>query len=126
MTTKLVDSQFDSNFKLQLPGKVVVLFYRPGCPHCDVYHPEYVKAAQKGYPGVTFSEINTSEHPNVLSRLANMSNPPFSVRGVPTVVCFNNGKYYSTYGANNEKFRTVEDTLEYASGIGSAPIVYKK
>jgi undecaprenyl diphosphate synthase len=27
-------------------GKLVILVYRPGCPHCDIYHPTFVQAAQ--------------------------------------------------------------------------------
>ena len=129
MALSLTSANFDSSFRLTVPNEnVVVLFYRPGCPHCDVYHPEYTKAAQQGVSGVLFAEVNTGDHPEVLQQLGQMNNPPFKIRGVPTVVSFHKGQYFSTYGANNDQFRTVQDTLEYASGVGKSdtPIVYKK
>ena len=40
MIVPLTSQHFDSNFNLQIPGNVIVLLHRPGCPHCTDYHPK--------------------------------------------------------------------------------------
>ena len=47
----------------------------------------------------------------------------YSVRGVPMVVGYAGGKFFSEYADDDRaKFRTAESLLQYASGIGSAQV----
>lgn len=119
---------FDENFNLINPkfkGKVVVLFHRPTCPHCVHFKPEYEKAARSS-GDVKFTEFNTDNNPNFLQKLYGSQTARFKIDGVPTVVSFFDGQYFSTYGPTNKNFRTKEDVLEYASGIGEAEIYYNE
>ena len=112
-------------------GKLVILVYRPGCPHCDIYHPTFVQAAQSNTdPNLRFAELNTSDNPDFLGKVnAAQGTIEFKIQGVPTVLGYQAGRFYSVYGASDassgKKFRSLQDTLEYGQGIGSAPIIYE-
>ena len=48
----------------------------------------------------------------------------YPVQGFPNIVSYNNGKYFSSYCPSNDeegrkRFRTLEDLMEYADGIGT-------
>jgi thiol-disulfide isomerase/thioredoxin len=123
----LNDADFDKNFRLKrkdLQGAVVVLFYRPSCPHCVTFKPNYWQAANKAPGGVKFAALNTEDNPATLQRL-NASDAPFEVQGVPTVVSYDHGEYYSTYGPSNAEFRTPKDVLKFAGSIGHGDITYE-
>ena len=123
----LTENDFDGNFNLKNPdlkGKVVVLVHRPTCPHCVHFKPNYIAAAKAAPSSIKFAQLNTDNSPNFLQNLMQSNTAKFMIRGVPTVVSFIDGQYYSTYGPNNSKYRTMEDVLEYADGIGSAEIYY--
>jgi hypothetical protein len=107
--------------------KLVILFYRPGCGHCESYHPSYKEAAKRGSKGVLFTECDTSNEEKYGGLLEVIRGPlsPFSFQGVPTVVCYYGQSYYSTYGpSDNTSYRTPEDTINYANGIGTSDITY--
>ena len=132
----LTGQSFDDRLNLTDPdlttGKIVILFYRPKCPHCDIYHPKYVQAAHhpKKDPYVRFAEVNTGtpEGQQLMARVRQAKGQiGYEIEGVPTVVGYHNGRFYSMYEPSDDgaQFRSVEDTLEYGAGIGSAPITYK-
>lgn len=124
---ELKDSEFDHAFKLipkDLQGHVVVLFYRPTCPHCVMFKPNFYEAAKKGSKGVVFGALNTDAYPGTLDRLSK-SGAPYDVEGVPTVVSYSKGKYFSTYGPTDENFRTTPDVLKFAETIDHADVTYK-
>jgi thiol-disulfide isomerase/thioredoxin len=123
----LNDADFDKDFHLKrkdLQGAVVILFYRPSCPHCVIFKPNYFQAASTGMPGVKFAALNTEDNPGTLDRL-DKSDVGFEVEGVPTVVSYDKGEYYSTYGPTNDEFRTPKDVLKFAGSIGHGDITYK-
>jgi thiol-disulfide isomerase/thioredoxin len=141
---KLSSNSFDEQLNLVDPpsckkdpstclryGKVVILVYRPGCPHCDIYHPTFVQAAKTNTdPNLRFAELNTTDNPDFLGKVNSVKGTiEFEIQGVPTVLGYQAGSFYSVYGASEpstgKKFRSVEDTLEYGNGIGSAPIIYE-
>lgn len=120
---QLVDSKnyFNPDMTLRAPldkMNVVALFYRDGCPHCDHYKPTFAKAAAQE-PNTLFLLVNTAEEPYVME-LLNKRNAPFSIRGVPTIVSFNKGKFFSKFGGD----RTVENTVQYARTIGAVKPEY--
>jgi hypothetical protein len=49
--------------------------------------------------------------------------------GVPTIVSYYKGQYYSTYSADTDEekkknFRKLPDLIEYLNGVGNAPVTY--
>jgi len=134
--TDISFADFDSSdFSLKrsdLQGPVVILINRPTCPHCVHFKPAYLEAAAvANQAGIKFLLIDTDANPEFLQALSkNAKAAGYNVRGVPTVVSYLNGKYWSTYGAGPDeagarRFRTKEDVLEFANGIGSADITYE-
>ncbi len=131
---RLSSNSFNDQLHLVDPrvncGKVVILVYRPGCPHCDIYHPTFVQAAQSNPdPNLRFAELNTTDNPDFLNRVKSAQGTiEFKIEGVPTVLGYEAGTFYSVYESSGPqykfKFRSVEDTLEYGSGIGTAEIHY--
>ncbi len=127
----IVDPTCQTNPNCLKNGKMVILVYRPGCPHCDIYHPTFVQAAQSNTdPNLRFAEVNTSDNPDFLQKVnAAKGTIEFNIQGVPTVLGYQSGQFYSVYGASDpssgKKFRSLQDTLEYGQGIGIAPIVYE-
>ncbi len=112
-------------------GNLIILVYRPGCPHCDIYHPTFVQASNSHQiPNLRFAEINTTDEPDFLNKVrAAQGTIEFKIDGVPTVLGYSSGRFYSVYGPSapgqsQHSFRSLGDTIEYASGIGTAPIVY--
>ena len=102
----------------------VVWFFSPGCGHCHSMKPEYEKFAQllANSPSIRALAVDTSKHRDLMNRIQ----PQiwgFSVRGVPLVVGYAHGKLFSEYADDDRaKFRTAESLLQYATGLGSAPV----
>ena len=115
---QLNDAQYITpSFNLKEPfshGNAVMLFYRDGCPHCDHFKPDFMRAALQDDQNL-YIMVNTAQSPDIM-RLLDRQNAPFRVRGVPTMVSFNRGKYFSKFGGD----RTAQNTLLYAQGIGKA------
>lgn len=130
---KLSDSDFDQQGKLTnyKNKKVIVLFYRDGCPACERFKPTYTKVAN-GFVkdnNTLFGMVNTGYNRPLMSRID--GNFPFDVNYVPTIVSYSNGKYYSTYDYDPEDpedaktYRTEPDVIDYVKGIGKAKINFK-
>jgi len=127
----LTAQNFDNKFNLVgQDGKVVIMFYRDSCPHCVHFKPNFAEAASKD-KNTSYRRLDTADAANeqFMSQLYDEhSKAPFALQGVPTVVAYNNGKFYSMYGRgdNEPEYRSVEGVLHYANGIGAAPITFKK
>jgi thiol-disulfide isomerase/thioredoxin len=122
----LKKSDFDDKLNLKKNGKVVVLYFANWCGHCNRLKPAYQQLADNA-SGFTVAAVDADDNDGLTEMILSMGekNVPYLVQGYPTIVSYEDGKYYSTYGANNDKFRTFEDLMEYAKGIGSAPVTIK-
>lgn len=102
----------------------VVWFFSHGCGHCQHMKSEYEKFAMllAGSPSIRALAVDTAKHRDLMMRIK----PEvfgFAIMGVPMVVGYNKGKFYSEYADDDRaKFRSAESLLQYAAGIGSAPI----
>ena len=139
-TVKLQDKDFDEVMNLTSPNakeKTIVLFYSPMCGHCVRMKPAYFDLAEAALSGklgdnVTVASVNTMDNQDLMQRIHSpdmINEREFTVQGVPTIVSYYKGQYYSSYapGESEEekkKFRTLEDLMEYVQGIGVAPITY--
>ena len=126
---------FDRKYRLIAPelaqGKVVIMLYRDTCPHCVHFKPNYASAAAN--PGdVKYVRMDTSAGENQALLNAfydDKSDAPFVLQGVPTVVGYFNGAYYSMYGPGDRsepEYRSVEGVQHYGAGLGSAPVSVKQ
>jgi protein-tyrosine phosphatase len=102
----------------------VVWFFSHGCGHCQHMKSEYEKFAMllANSPAIRALAVDTAKHRDLMARIK----PEvfgFSVMGVPMVVSYNKGKFYSEYADDDRtKFRTADSLLQYAAGIGNAPV----
>jgi thioredoxin-like negative regulator of GroEL len=123
----LNSSHFDKNFQLKTPldkYNIVILFYRDGCPHCVHLKPVYKQAADEQNQNVIYAAIDTAseDSKDLMNHLSYQNNAPFEITGVPTIVAYHKGKFYSKFGGN----RTKSNIQQYAATIGKAPISYVK
>jgi dual specificity protein phosphatase 1B len=103
----------------------VVLFFSHGCGHCRKMMPEYEKLASAltQNPTTRALAVDTGKHRDLMTRL-NPAAFGYAIRGVPAVVGYNKGKFYSEYADDDPSaFRTAQSLLQYAMGIGTSPIV---
>jgi thiol-disulfide isomerase/thioredoxin len=124
----LKKGDFDSDAKLKKGGKVVVLYFAKWCGHCKSLKPAYQEFANNA-KGFTVAAVDGDDNDG-LTDLIN-SKDEYTVHGFPTIVSYNDGIYFSTYGPSDgeegrRKFRTVEDLMEYAKGIGKADVTMTK
>jgi thioredoxin-like negative regulator of GroEL len=123
------DFSKDGNLDLinpKLQGKAVILFWHPGCGHCVNFKPNFEDFAGR-CTSAKVGMINTAENQDI-GPLVNKSNK-FRLNGVPMVVSYNKGKFFSEYGQGSmgtHPYRSSEDLLEYADEIGNAEITYSK
>jgi len=135
---ELKKADFDNSMNLtngDCKARTIILFYSPMCGHCMKMKDDYkqlAKMAQAGQLGndVTVASVNTASERDIMDFIHNGEEREFTVDGVPTIVSYQNGKYFSTYDAGDSQeeqmnFRKVGDLAEFVKGIGSAPIVYK-
>jgi thiol-disulfide isomerase/thioredoxin len=118
---------FDDNLNLKKGGKVVILYFADWCGHCKHLKPDYQKLADNK-DGFTVAAVDADNNEGLIEMIQSKGdNAEYQVQGFPTVVSYYDGKYFSTYGPSddNKKFRSFEDLMEYANGIGSAQISYK-
>ena len=126
---KLSNKDFDQNMNLTSHPrkKAVILFYSPFCGHCKVMHPEYIKAAKQNIDGNTiYAVVDSSKNPELMKKVEKNSRRLFNVQGVPTMVSYDRGQYFSTYGMcdeNKRTFRTAGDINLYSRGIGDRRII---
>jgi thiol-disulfide isomerase/thioredoxin len=124
----LCDENFDNQMRIVHPelssGKVVVMFQRPGCPHCDIMKPHFVDAEKMSVGGAKFAIVDISQCRGAFDK-ANAPSSPFAVKGVPKVVSYLDGQYFSTYVHNADSsasanYRKAADIAIYADTIGIA------
>lgn len=125
----LKKSDFDDNLNLKKDGKVVVLYFANWCGHCNHLKPDYQNLADNAR-GFTITAVDADDNDGLIEMIQSKGDKgEYNVQGFPTIVSYNNGKYFSTYGPstgeNAKKFRTFEDLMEYSNGIGSAEITYR-
>ena len=124
----LKKGDFDNELKLKKGGKFVILYFANWCGHCKHLKPDYQKLADNAN-GFTVAAVDADNNDGLIEMIQSMGdNAEYDVRGFPTIVSYNNGKYFSTYGPSNDgkQFRTFEDMMEYANGIGTADITFVK
>lgn len=85
-------------------GRMVLRFYRDGCPHCDHMVGSWLDFVRRPeYKTVTFISLNTAEN-SVLAR-------HYNVNAVPTFVCIDGGIPRSKFsGADVERLRRMIET----------------
>ena len=117
-------NNWNRNYNINIPGKVVILFYRDGCPHCETMKPAYAEAAKVAQTmGATFGFVNTGEpEQEQLMNFISKDQSPYDVNGVPTIVSYYNGRFFSKFGGQ----RTMENLLKWAAGIGTADVSFVK
>ena len=121
----LKKSDFDNNLNLKKQGKVVILYFADWCGHCKHLKPDYQKLADNK-EGFTVAAVDADNNGGLIEMIQSKGDKAeYQVQGFPTVVSYYDGNYFSTYGANNDKFRTFEDLMEYANGIGTAQVTIK-
>lgn len=121
-----------------LRGKrgLILLVYSDGCPACRVFKEQsflkfmndmnqrgdiVVKALPLHKPGVG-QEFNSKVQAAPVKK--------FEVMYIPTVISFDSqGKYFSTYGSSGpqhqNQYRSIEDLIEYANGVGDYTVDFK-
>ena len=124
----LKKGDFDNELKLKKDGKIVILYFANWCGHCQHLKPDYQKLADSAN-GFTVAAVDADNNEGLIEKIQSMGdNAEYQVQGFPTIVSYDNGKYFSTYGPSQgeggKKFRTFEDLMEYANGVGSAEITY--
>lgn len=125
----LTSDDFDENGNLPGFKNVVgvVFFHASWCGHCQHTKPEYVKFASmlNGTPARAFA-VDGEKNKDLLARInENPSKWGYMVKGFPMIVGYAGGKFFSEYGydeTNPKAFRTAEDLLAYAKGLGQAPV----
>jgi len=125
-TIPLKDLDFDVDGTLKLyPEKVVIMFYSDMCGHCNNMKQDYARFATVGNktPGMKICKVDVRNNPTLMNRI----NPKawgFQAKGVPTIVSYNNKKFFSEYAPSGDgkMFRKLEDLVEYAKGVGTATV----
>lgn len=122
----LTNDDFDAQGNLTNFSGVngVIWFFSHGCGHCMHMKGEYEKFAQllSNSPNIRAFAVDTAKHRDLMMRVK----PEifgYMIRGVPTIVGYAGGKFFSEYEDDDRsKFRTAESLLQYAMGLGSAQI----
>jgi thioredoxin 1 len=86
-TTKVTDASFDSDV-LQSDKPVVVDFWAEWCGPCKQIGPALEDIAQEMGEKVTVAKLNIDENPNTPAK--------YGVRGIPTLMIFQNGQVAAT------------------------------
>jgi thiol-disulfide isomerase/thioredoxin len=125
----LKKGDFDDNLKLNKKGKFVILYFADWCGHCQHLKPDYQKLADNAN-GFTVAAVNSDSNDGLIEKIQSKGDKAeYPVQGFPTIVSYYDGNYFSTYGPSEgqgaQKFRTFEDLMEYANGIGTAKITYR-
>ncbi len=123
----LTNSDFDEQGNLPSFSNVngVVFFGSNNCSHCQRTKPAFANFA-KHLPRTNIRAfyIEGPDNKELLMRI-NPTTWGYLIRGFPTIVSYNNGRFFSEYDvdqANPQAFRTTEDLLEYAKGIGAVQV----
>jgi thioredoxin-related protein len=78
----------------------VVLFYRPGCPWCDIFKPEW-EIIEKQLRGKAI-KVNTA------SESANLESKKYKVEGVPSIVLVDTSGNYEHYTGDRKAAAILE------------------
>jgi thiol-disulfide isomerase/thioredoxin len=114
---------FNQDLTLRDPlnqGKVIIIFYRDSCPACSQFKPTFIQAVGVPNQNVQYIAVNTEEESNQKLLKDIDARGPFMITGVPTVVGYFNGKFYSKFGGD----RTVQELVKYGQGLGTAPVTF--
>jgi len=88
--------------------KVLVLFYMPGCKHCDELKPKWDKAAEKMGEKMVAIDVSDNTEPSVKALTEK-----FKISGYPTMLVLDNGNQIANY--NGE--RTEEALISYVQSM---------
>ena len=116
----LTIKDFNRDFTLNIPGKVVVLFYRDQCPYCVDFKPIYAEYVKDNDTGATYAFVNTAKSPQIMKMLDHPKSP-YNVNGVPMLASYNNGRFFSKFGGDRQDKRNVK---AWASTIGKANVTF--
>lgn len=86
-TTKVTDDSFQNDV-LNAPGPVLVDFWAEWCGPCKQISPALDQIASERSGKITVAKVNIDENP--------MTPGKYGVRGIPTLMIFNNGELVST------------------------------
>jgi thioredoxin-related protein len=68
--------------------KAIVMFYRNGCSHCDIFKPVY-ESLTKDFYSFTFCLVNGKECPSLKEK--------YNIKSYPTLMYMENGVLISTF-----------------------------
>jgi len=88
--------------------KVLVLFYMPGCKHCDVLKPQWDKAEAKLGDKMVAIDVSDSSNADVKTLTEK-----FQINGYPTMLVLDNGNKVATYDGE----RTEEALVSYVQSM---------
>lgn len=125
----LSNSDFDQQGNLiNFPNvNGVIAFMADFCGHCKNMKPAYAQFSKMVPPNVRVFKVDGVKSKDLMSRIT-LDGWGYTVRGFPSIVSYNQGKFYSVYAPDKNgkhPFRSAEDLLEYAQGIGSATVEYE-
>ena len=89
---------------------VMIMFYSPTCPHCQIMQPPFEQYAKEFKGTVVFGKLNVLNNPEIASK--------YGILGTPTFKLFCQGKpIYELTGAIYPTLlkKAVEDALTYGS-----------
>ena len=111
---------FNPDHTIKVPKKVVIMFFRDGCPHCETLKPTFAQVASSNRdPNVTFGYVNTAKSPELMKQISDKSSP-YDVEGVPTIVSYHNGRFFSKFGGD----RSLANIQNYSSTVGTADVTF--
>jgi len=104
----------------------LLFFYENWCGHCNRTKPEFIDFATmlKG-TNIRAFMIEGSKNQDLISRVNPMT-WGYEIRGYPTIVSYNKGKFFSNYSPdfnNISSYRKKDDFFAYAKDIGNINIV---
>ena len=86
-TTKITDDSFESDV-LKAPGPVLVDFWAEWCGPCKQIGPSLEEISKEMEGRLTVAKINIDDNPRTPTQ--------YGVRGIPTMMIFNDGKPAAT------------------------------
>lgn len=103
----------------------VIFFYGDWCGHCKNTKPAYAKFSNLIKNTNSRALIVNSDKNKPLFKKINPKVWGYEINGFPTIVGYSKGKFYSEYGFdsdNRDKFRSAEDFVDFANGLGTASV----
>ncbi|XP_055386712.1 protein disulfide-isomerase A5 [Condylostylus longicornis] len=96
----------DENFDREASKikRLLVMFYAPWCGHCKSMKPDYAKAAIDAIGDTRLGAVDCDVNKKLVEQ--------HKIKGFPTIILFEKGKYISTYDGP----RKANDLLSYVKG----------